>query len=105
MTSIYKEAGERIMLIRVMRGFTREVLAEKAFISTKFLYEIENGKKGFSGFVLYNLCNALSVDCDYILTGKRNINIDQKLIEVMQLFEPNQSERVSIILKQIYALL
>ena len=35
------------MLTRIMRGYTREVFAELANISTKFLYEIETGKKDF----------------------------------------------------------
>ena len=105
MITIYKEAGERILLTRAMRGYTRESLAEKASISPKFLYEIETGKKGFSAIVLYNLCNALKVDCDYILTGKEKSGYDQKLIEALQLFNPSQTEGISIILKQIYELM
>lgn len=105
MIAVYKEAGERIFLTRVMRGYTRELLAEKASISPKFLYEIETGKKGFSAIVLYNLCNALKVDCDYILTGKEKSNYDQKLIEALQLFNQSQTECISMILKQIYELL
>lgn len=105
MMTVYKEAGERILLIREMRGYTREVLAEMASISPKFLYEIETGRKGFSAVVLYNLCKALKVDCDYIMTGSETVNCDQKLIEVLQLFDQSQTERVSMILKQIYDLL
>lgn len=105
MITVYKEAGERILLTRVMRGYTRELLAEKASISPKFLYEIENGKKGFSAMVLYNLCHALKVDCDYILTGKEKSDYDQKLTEALQLFKPSQTECISAILKQIYELI
>lgn len=105
MITVYKEFGERILLLRIMRGYTREALAEMASISPKFLYEIETGKKGFSAIVLYNICKALNVDCDYILTGKENVNCDQKLMEVLQLFNQNQTECISMILKQIYELL
>ena len=105
MMTVYKEAGERILLIRVMRGYTREGLAEMASISPKFLYEIETGRKGFSAIVLYNLCKALKVDCDYILTGREKVNYDQKLLEVLQLFNHSQTECISMILKQIYDLL
>ena len=105
MMTVYKESGERILLVRVMRGYTRETLAEMASISPKFLYEIENGKKGFSAIVLYNICKALKVDCDYILTGKQKENYDQKLMGVLQLFNQSQTERISMILKQIYELL
>ena len=70
MSGFYIEAGKRIRSIRLSRGYTRKHLAEMASISSKFLYEIENGKKGFSAIVLYKLCNALEVDFGYILTGK-----------------------------------
>lgn len=104
MTEWYKEAGERILLIRVMRGYTRESLAEMASISPKFLYEIETGRKGFSASVLYNLCVALRVDSDYILTGTKKMQYDQKLAETLQLFNQSQTECLSSILKQIYDL-
>jgi len=69
MMNFYIEAGKRIHSERIMRGYTRKYLAEQASISPKFLYEIENGRKGFSAQVLYNLCNTLQVDCNYILSG------------------------------------
>ena len=103
--SIYKKAGERIFLMRVMRGYTRECLAEKAQISPKFLYEIETGRKGFSAIVLYHLSVALQVDCDYIMTGKESAIGDQQLLEVIKLFDQSQTERLLNILKQIHELL
>ena len=70
MINVYVEAGKRIHATRLSHGYTRKYLAELASISPKFLYEIENGKKGFSAQVLYNLCTALNVDCNYIMMGK-----------------------------------
>ena len=69
-SSIYVKAGERIRELRVTKGYTRDYLATKTSISTKFLYEIETGKKGFTAEVLYRLSDALEVKCDYILAGK-----------------------------------
>ena len=66
---IYVQAGKRIMNLRKKIGFTREELAELAGISSKFLYEIEVGSKGFSAKTLSGLANALGVSCDYILLG------------------------------------
>lgn len=105
MATIYKDAGNRIYLVRVARGYTREDLAEMASISPKFLYEIENGKKGFSASVLYNLSVALGVDCDYILTGREREGYDKKLVEALQLFNLEQSEKIGVILKKIYELI
>ena len=104
MINVYKTAGERILLTRVMRGYTREYLAEVASISAKFLYEIETGKKGFSALVLYKLCEALKVDCDYILTGKNRVDYDKKLIETLQLFDESQTEQINVILQEIHKL-
>ena len=39
------QIGDRIRTLREMNNYTREELAEKVDISTKFLYEIEMGKK------------------------------------------------------------
>lgn len=100
----YKKAGERILLIRVKRGYTRECLAEMASISPKFLYEIETGRKGFSAGVLYNLCIALGIDSDYILTGIEKTEYDKALMETLQLFNQNQTECLNVILKEIYDL-
>ena len=105
MINIYKNAGERILLTRVMRGYTREALAELAEISPKFLYEIETGKKGFSAQVLHNLCMSLSVNCDYILTGKQEVSYDQKLVMILELFSKEKTEQISNILKEIYELI
>lgn len=105
MISLYKYAGQRILMVRTMRGYTRETLAELADISPKFLYEIETGKKGFSALVLHNLCGALEVDCDYILTGGRVDMYDQNLIRSLELFEKDKTEQIAKILKEIYVLL
>lgn len=72
---LYREAGLRIYHLRRTLGYTREELAEMADISIKFLYEVENGKKGFSAQTLLKLSKALSVDCDYILKGTREKDI------------------------------
>lgn len=68
-SDLYVEAGERIHELRKIKGYSREQLAYKAELSTKFLYEIETGKKGFTAEVLYHLAKALEVRCDYILAG------------------------------------
>ncbi len=70
LTPPYKVIGNRISNLRKDMGISRTELAQKAHISTKFLYEIENGKKGFTVKTLLNLATVLNADCNYILTGK-----------------------------------
>lgn len=69
MESVYIEAGMRIRQLREKQGWTREDLAAVSGISPKFLYEIENGKKGFSAQTLSLLAKCLHVSCDYIMFG------------------------------------
>ena len=63
--------GERIRKLRESRHYTREVLAENADISAKFLYEIETGKKGFSAETLCKISRALCVSCDFIMRVRK----------------------------------
>lgn len=68
------EIGKRIKILREANGFTREELAEKAEISSKFLYEVEKGRKGLSADTLLKISKTLSCSCDYILTGQVFMN-------------------------------
>lgn len=103
---LYIEAGMRIQKMRDNKGYTREILAEKADISNKFLYEIETGKKGFSAEVLYNISKSLNVNCDYIMTGKHiSGNYNSGILEVIELFDEEQMDMLIQLLKLVYKLL
>lgn len=98
-------AGERIRILRELNNYTREAFAEKADISSKFLYEIEMGKKGFSAETLCRIASALSVSCDYIMYGKNkeSLNLDN-VVGVLNKFDNTQMGRVLDILSTIYSL-
>lgn len=66
------EVGNRIKELREYHNYTREELAERTEISSKFLYEIEKGRKGLSADTLLKIAKTLSSSCDYILTGQNN---------------------------------
>lgn len=95
-------AGERIVVLRNDRGYTREQLAELADISDKFLYEIETGKKGFSAITLMNLSKALEVSLDYIMTGTGSRKYDSEIAAAIEKFKPDTLEQVDRILKAAY---
>ena len=69
-----REIGKRIRQIREEKEITRDQLAASAEITTKFLYELENGKKGLSATTLLKIANALSCSCDYILLGAERVD-------------------------------
>lgn len=65
------EIGNRIQEKRKEKHYTRDVLANKVGISSKFLYEIETGRKNFSADTLRRLAQELDVSCDYIMLGEK----------------------------------
>ena len=93
------EVGERIKYLREANNYTREVFADQIGISSKFLYEIETGKKGFSANTLLKISQALSVSCDYILCGHQKENkISKQLQDVLESMDPGQMGNVKEIL-------
>ena len=63
------EIGLRIREKRKLKHYSRDVLADRVGISSKFLYEIETGRKNFSAETLRRLARELDVSCDYIMLG------------------------------------
>lgn len=98
-----KQIGERIRKLREQQNCTRDDLAGKINISSKFLYEIETGKKGFSAKTLYKISEALSVSSDYIMLGKESDDYsEEKRICTLAQLEPEQTGRIRTILKILY---
>ena len=62
-----EKTGKKIREVRLKREYTRDYLAVQADISSKFLYEIEIGKKGCSAYILYRLAVALGVRVDCLI--------------------------------------
>ena len=100
----YKEIGLRVRSLREANEYTRDAFAEKIDISTKFLYEIETGKKGFSVETLYRMSKVLCVSNDYLLTGNRVKKIPDKMVDILESFPPNQLAYVQQILKTMQEL-
>lgn len=91
---LYVQAGSRIRELREKRGYTREILAEIADISPKFLYEIEMGNKGFSARTLRMLADALGSSCDYILYGAAEYDSKAEIDYILQQFPSDKAEEV-----------
>ncbi len=65
--NINKTLGNRIKTIRIKQKLTRESLAEKIDVSSRFLADVEAGKTGVSLATLKNICETLNVSSDYLL--------------------------------------
>ncbi|MDD7403374.1 MAG: helix-turn-helix transcriptional regulator [Butyribacter sp.] len=101
MQTFYAEVGERIAMLRVQKGYTRETLAKLVDISSKFLYEIENGKKGFSAMTLYHLAEILNVTCDFLVSGNETRMHVQKIGEAMQHFKGQDLAELQAVVEAI----
>ncbi len=93
------DIGLRIRALREANGYTREAFATRINISTKFLYEVESGKKGFSAETLYKISRALSTSSDYIMSGNKHDKIPEKILDILEGFSPDQMPNVQAILK------
>ncbi len=96
--------GERILQLRTERHYTREQLAYMADISGKFLYEIENNKKGFSAVTLLKLSKALDVSLDYIMMGNSAHKPENEIVATLERFNPNVLDNIERLLKIAYEL-
>ena len=93
------DIGLRIRALREANGYTREAFATRINMSTKFLYEVESGKKGFSAETLYKISRALSTSSDYIMSGNKHDKIPEKILDILEGFSPDQMPNVQAILK------
>lgn len=94
----YPEIGLRIRKLREANSYTRDAFAARVHISTKFMYEIECGKKGFSVEILYKIANALSTSSDYIIFGKDSSKISSRTADILEKFSPAQLTHIEEIL-------
>lgn len=99
---IHEELGHRIQEKRIERGISREYLANNAGISAKFLYEIENGKKGLSAETLLKISNILNCSCDYLLTGTTASSQNTILFEPINHFDAKHTQKLIKIINLIY---
>ncbi len=59
---VRKELGSKLKEIRKIKGFTQEVLAEKANLNYKYLGELERGKVNVSLDSLLRISQALEIN-------------------------------------------
>lgn len=80
--SLMSTIGNNINKHRTKAGFSQDVLAEKAGISSSYVTRIENGQKSASVYVLYKIAKALQVSCDALLASQPPANTEH----IAQLF-------------------
>ena len=75
---ILETIGKNVKSIRLSRGITQEVMAEKLNKSINFVSLLEKGSSGASLQTLVDICNILQVDANSIFKGLLTYNIEEK---------------------------
>ena len=96
-----KEIGDRIREAREVRNLTRDELAYAVGVSSKFMYEIETGRKGFSARKLIRISQALSVSCEFIMLGT-GLDLQRKnLAEILSKFNNRELNKLDKMINTI----
>lgn len=72
--------GNKLKRVRLERHITRETLAEKIDVSSRFLASVESGQVGISLITLKKICIEFGISADELL-GITNISNDNKIFE------------------------
>lgn len=99
----YKDMGARIRAQLERLGYTREQLAEKLDVSTKFCSDIELGIKGISIQTLAKLSDLLCLRTDYILFGEEQPDHTAELEMMDALIQKCPADRQDDLLTIIHA--
>lgn len=98
----YWKLGSRIRTLRQVKKYSVDELAEKANISTKYLYQIENGKVRFSTEIFCEISKALGVATS-VLVDEESMDIGKMLLfELTGKFTGEEKEYIrKIIMKEL----
>lgn len=94
----YKILGRRIKAARVEAGYTQEVLAERASLSTDHISHIETANTKLSLPAIVSIANALDVGVDKLLSDNIHQSKAHLTDEVADLFSDATSDECYIML-------
>lgn len=96
--------GDRIKEQRKLKGYTREALAEKLSVSTRFLADVESGQVGVSISTLKNISVILDTPTDYLI-GITELNTEnllrQSAINKIKKIDEKYLQQINTILDSI----
>jgi transcriptional regulator with XRE-family HTH domain len=91
--------GSKVKELRAKNKITREALAERIGVSSRFLADVEGGKVGVSLSTLVSICLELGISSDYLLglTGRENMTEYDMIIERIKQTPPEYLEHLNTI--------
>ena len=94
--------GKKIKEIRLDKKLTQEYVAETADVNTSHISNIENNRVKVSLSTLVQICNALDVTVDYILSDEYthpDSALEQEVLKELRLCSPENKEKILKIIK------
>ena len=98
----FKRIGLRIKERRQQQGVTQEYIANKLDVNASHLSNIEGGRAHPSLTALVHIANILECSVDYFVGSeytyktnrKRQKTLDDKIMDKLKYFDPEEKERV-----------
>lgn len=100
----FKQIGEKIKKIRLSKNLTQEYISNMADVNTSHISNIENNRVKVSLSTLVQICNALNVTVDYILSEEYkepSTAIEQEILHELKLCSDDTKEQVLKIVKAL----
>ncbi|MDD5505920.1 MAG: helix-turn-helix transcriptional regulator [Candidatus Omnitrophica bacterium] len=83
MSNLKKELGKRIRQLRKVKGWTQEVLAEKADMDYKYLGAIERGEKNLTLTNIEKISRGLGIEpYQLFLFSLKNVQTEEETAEI-----------------------
>lgn len=83
MTNLRKELGARVRQLRKIKGWTQEVLAEKADMDYKYLGAIERGEKNLTLTNVEKIAKGLGIEAyQLFIFSLKGRQLEEKITEI-----------------------
>ena len=93
----FTDISRRLKEIRLSKGLTQEYVANIADVNTSHISNIENNRVKVSLSTLVQMCNALCVTLDYILSNYYDDTssvLDQEILKELKNCTPAKKEQI-----------
>lgn len=100
----FERIGKKLKTIRLSKNLTQEYIANAADVNTSHISNIENNRVKVSLSTLVQICNALNVTVDYILSEEYkepSTAIEQEILHELKLCSDDTKEQVLKIVKAL----
>ena len=98
----FSRISSKLKELRIERNLTQEFVAQKADVNTSHICNIENNRVKVSLSTLVQICNALDVTVDYILSDEYthpDSALEQEVLKELRLCSAENKEKILKIIK------